>query len=208
MLERSWFKYGLNFTDNMKKIFPNFVTALFAYAVLFSTIFFASCGSPTCGIPSNRLGSINVDATVFIGGPTGSCPFPGGQQFINAVNTGASAFASVKTGNPTSYIPEIIVTGTCPSGAAWSEVIKQGQITLTALPNNQVRFRFNPAVTSNNEYTVIIRVATPCVSGTCAGITNYREILSPDAVKITSPTAGSTFLASKLLAGVAEESCQ
>lgn len=192
----------------MKKIFPNSVVAFFAHAVLCSTIFFVSCGGPTCSVPSNRLGNINVDASVFMGGPTGSCPFPSGQQFINAVNTGASAFASVKTGNPTSYIPEIIVTGTCPSGAAWSEVIRQGQITLTALPNNQVRFRFNPAVTSSNEYTVIIRVATPCVSGTCAGITNYREILSPDGFKITSPTSGATFLAPKLLAGVAEESCQ
>ena len=182
--------------------------AFFANAVLCCTIFFASCTGPTCDTPSNRLGNINVDANVFMGGPTGSCPFPGGQPFINAVNTGTSAFASVKAGNPTSYIPEIIVSGTCPSGKGWTEVIRQGQISLTALPNNRVRFSFNPAVTSNNEYTVIVRVFRPCVNGTCAGITNYREILSPDGFKIPNPTAGSTYLAPKLLAGVAEESCQ
>ena len=88
-----------------------------------------------------------------------------------------------------------------------TEVIPQDQITLTTLPNNRVRFRFNPATTNNNEYTVIIRVLTPCVSGTCGDITNYREVLSPDAFKILNPAAGSTFLASKSLAGVAEEKC-
>jgi hypothetical protein len=123
------------------------------------------------------------------------------------VNTGTSAFASSKAGNSTKYITELIVTGTCSDGKAWTQVITQGQITLSVPQNNRVRFRFNPPTTSSNEYTVIIRVLTPCVSGTCGDITNYREVLSPDKFTIKSPQAGSTFLAPKLLAGVAEEKC-
>ena len=192
----------------MKKVLPNSLMTFFTYVVAYITIFFASCSKPDCPVPSNRFGNINVDANIYMGGSTGSCPYPGGQAFINAVNTGTSAFASVKAGNSTSYIPEIIVSGTCPNGARWTEVIRQGQITLTALPNNQVRFRFNPPVTSNNEYTVIVRVLTPCVNNTCNGFNSYREVLSPDKFTILSPIVGATFLAPKLLSGVAEESCQ
>jgi hypothetical protein len=195
MLERSWFKYGLNLTNNMKKVLKFFMQS--NMILLCSFILYTSCGSSEpkkCDVPSAKFGTLKIEAMLYTGSLLSyECPRPNNVVLLdNLTSMGSNAYVKEKADDATKYAIEVIINGGCSDGI-WTKIFKKGEFTLTNVGANKVRFTIpDIPLSSTNEYTIIPRILTPCVGSnfTCNGKTNYRVVVGGNTAgfKASNPT--------------------
>jgi hypothetical protein len=176
-----------------------------------------SCGRSECGPPDEKIGSVTLK--IGITNPLGPCNFT--NDLIPKLKTlGMNALVSEKNEDPTKWVIELIVGGTCSDDAAWMTVFKKANFNVQTSTVNFGQNLDALSITMNDlpksfskKITVTVRVLSPCRNATCSfgqglpSVTNYRVLFGANPVELNDAKNGDTFTTNNVLGDVNVESC-
>jgi hypothetical protein len=176
-----------------------------------------SCGRSECGPPDDKTGNVTLEIPII--NPMGPCNFTN-DLIPKLKSLGMNALVQEKNEDPTKWVIELVIGGTCSDDAAWETVFKKANINVKTTTLNFGQTLDALSITMNDlpksfsgKTTVKVRLLSPCRNATCSfgqglpSVTNYRVLFGAVAVELQSAKNGDTFTTNHVLSDGNLESC-